>query len=109
MNRQFSIRPPLKTRRNQVHHASNCTGKPYPREVRDQIIWRHNNGIPQTDAMIRQLQASNEYPCAQTISRYIRQYVTVGHVLPYRQTGNRGAQREVNGTDLISLALLQSL
>ena len=109
MNRQFTIRPPLKTRRQQVYHASLGIGKPYPHEVRDQIVWRHVNGIPQTNAMIRQLQAAKQYPSSRTITRYIRQYLTVGHVLPYSRTGNRRAQREVIGADLISLAILRSI
>ena len=56
--RQFTIRPPLKTRRNQEYHASLGIGKPYPRETRDRVIWRHNNGLPHTDPLIRLMQAS---------------------------------------------------
>ena len=99
----------MKTRRQQVYHASLGIGKPYPHEVRDQIVWRHVNGIPQTNAMIRQLQAAKQYPSSRTITRYIRQYLTVGHVLPYSRTGNRRVQREVIGADLISLAILRSI
>ena len=58
--RQFSIRPPLQTRRNQVHHASLGIGKPYPRETRDIVIWCYNNGLPRTDPLVRLMQASKE-------------------------------------------------
>ena len=107
--RQYTIRPPLKTHRSQVQHASLGLGKPYPRETRDIVIWRHTNGLPRTDPVLRLMQASKEYPCDRTISRYILQYRAVVHVIPFRRTGNNRAQRDVKGTDLISLALHRSI
>ena len=109
MVRQITIHPPLKTLRRQEYHASLGIGKPYPREVRDHVIWRHQNGLPRTDGTILQMQAAKKYPCDRTILRYITQYQTEGHVIPYRRTGNKRAQREVIGIDLISLAICRSI
>ena len=57
MSRQFSIRPLLRIPiKDSQPHASTGTGKPYPKEMREQVITRHLIGLPRVDNAIRSLQ-----------------------------------------------------
>ena len=53
MSRQFSIRPLLRIPiKDSQPHASTRTGKPYPKEMREQVITRHLIGLPCVDNAI---------------------------------------------------------
>lgn len=89
-------------------HASRG-GKPYPQEMREQVIAMHQSGgmeALKTD-MINNLRAQRKFPHLDTCKRWIRQHQTVGHVLPKRHTGNHHSTRELHGINLFQLAFFR--
>ena len=48
-NRTFVIRPPLQTPIEEEVHASTGSGRPYPKEVREMVLQRHQLGLPQLE------------------------------------------------------------
>ena len=93
MSRQFSIRPLLRIPiKDSQPHASTGTGKPYPKEMREQVITCHLIGLPRVDNAIRSLQTLHKYPCNRTIKRWISRYNHHNHILLYRYTGNYRAE-----------------
>ena len=56
---------------------------------------------------INALRQDHKFPHMKTCKRWIQLFTTQGHVLPKRHTGNRHSQREVNGVDLVNLAIFR--
>ncbi|KAL7451696.1 hypothetical protein ACHAWC_003509 [Mediolabrus comicus] len=87
-------------------HASRG-GNAYPKEVREMVIEMMigGNGIASVKtSLVRRLQDQKKFPSLQTCRRWLRQYLTVGHILPKRATGNKVATREIDGEVLKQLA-----
>ena len=84
-------------------------GKPYPKETREEIIALFQNGglDALTTARLAQLRHQKKFPSMSTCRRWVRKWQQVGHVLPKRPTGNDYATREIEGNDLINLALFR--
>ena len=106
---QFTIRPPLKTTVGQQRHSSESIGKPYPKEIREQVLHRDALGLPQSTNEIRQLQLARKYPSNRSINRWRQRSINLGHLRPYRRTGNKRATRELRTNDLFNLALYRSV
>lgn len=88
-------------------HASRG-GRAYPKEVREMAIalMVGGNGIASVKTPdVRRLQEQKMFPSLQTCRRWLRQHVMLGHVLPKRATGNKVAEREIDGEVLAQLAL----
>ena len=89
-------------------HASRG-GKPYPQEIREQVIAIWQNGNQSMDALdtndLRQLRLQRKFPHLDTCRRWVNQFLSKGHVRPKRATGNKRAEREVEGEDLFQLSL----
>ena len=56
---------------------------------------------------IQQLRGIHRFPHMDTCKRWIHLFLTEGHVLPKRHTGNAHSEREINGIDLVNLALFR--
>lgn len=90
---------------SEQQHASRG-GRPYPKEVREMVIAMIlNGGIDAVNTpQINQLRADKKFPCLVTCRRWLRQYLAIGHIRPFRNAGSRTATREVRGEALIQLA-----
>jgi hypothetical protein len=101
-----AYRPPNGTRVTDHRHASDG-GRAYPKEMREQVIAMYLQGGlgALKTPMIQQLRANHKFPHIDTCKRWIHLYHTEGHDLPKCHTGNAQSEREVNGIDLVNLAL----
>ena len=54
-------------------------------------------------------QDANIHAVNRTMNRWLRRRVRLGHVRPYQRTGNRRAEREINGQALVDLALYRTI
>lgn len=102
-------RPPTQTAVDEEIHPS--TGKrAYSSDTRALVMdmVTNNPQMLQSQA-IRQQQQQHTFPSNRTIQRWIVREQTLGHFLPFRRTGNSRAQREVNGPELIQLALYRAV
>lgn len=105
-----SIRPPNGTRIGIERHASEGIGKAYPKEVRELVLALVQNGDnPNNDPAIQLLQIQHKFPSSSTINRWMNQWLTTGHLLPKRRTGNKRAERELCGREIVDLALFRTL
>lgn len=104
------VRPPACTVAPSEHHASCGIGKPYPKEYREQVMFLHDNypGVLQSPAVIA-AQDIHVHAVNRTINRWLRRRERLGHVRPYKRSGNRRAEREINGQALIDLALYRTI
>ncbi len=90
------------------HKHASRGGRAYPKEVREMVIEMMvgGNGIASVKTpQLRRLQEKKQFPSLQTCRRWLRQHVTLGHILPKRKTGNKVATREIDGEALFQLAL----
>jgi hypothetical protein len=89
-------------------HASRG-GRPYEKEMREMVIAMiQNGGIEAVNTPeINLLRADKKFPCLVTCRRWLRQWLTVGHIRPFRRTGGRPATREIRGEALIQLAFFR--
>lgn len=91
-------------------HASRG-GKAYPKEVRELVLQMILDGginavkTPQ----IRHLMEQKKFPSLVTCRRWLRQYLTLGHIRPKRKTANRVATREITGEALVQLAFYRAI
>ena len=75
-------------------------------------IWQNNGwdhgGIEALETPENnQLRAQHKFPHIDTCKRWIVIFKQEGHVLPKRHTGNNHSEREVQGIDLVNLALFR--
>ena len=101
-------RQPNGTFVSRTKHASRG-GKPYPKETREEVIAIYQNGgwaALKTPQLV-QLRHQKKFPSLSTCKRWIDKHHQTGHVLPKRPTGNHYSQREVQGIDLVNLALFR--
>jgi transposase len=71
------------------------------------VVSMYLNGDNFHEASIVRLRANYEFPSMRTVYRWLKQYNNDGTVLPNCPTGNRHSTREVNGGDLINLAIFR--
>ena len=102
------VRLPNGTRQLDRPHASRG-GRPYPKEVREMVlaIWQQGGYEALNTPHYNGLRANHKFPHMDTCKRWIDLYQSAGHVLPKRDTGNHESQREINGVDLVNLALFR--
>lgn len=87
-------------------------GRPYDDSMRQQVLSLHLSGFdlsdnvsnPNAEWLIPQ-RHNKTFPCARTCKNWIKLYETEGHVNPKVHTGNKESTREINGEDLVNLAL----
>ena len=103
-----AVRPPNGTRPASSPHPSRG-GNAYSPEVRDQVIVMWQNGTLENNPTIIQLRMQHKFPCLRICSRWIRQFQAEGNTRAKRRTGNRHSLREVNGQDLVNLALYRAI
>jgi hypothetical protein len=107
--------PTLQNKRPHVHplngmlaedpkHPSNG-GRAWPIEIRNMIISMHLSGENFWDAAMVRMRTNYEFPSMRSVYRWIRRYNFEGTALMKRATGNRYSTREINGLDLVNLAL----
>jgi hypothetical protein len=89
-------------------------GNPYPDAVRQQVLIMHFNGEDLSDNKsnpnahwLVPLREAKTFPCAKTCKKWIDQYESDGHVNPKTPTGNKESRREIQGEDLVNLALFR--
>ena len=107
------VRLPNRTKCPDRRHASHG-GRPYKKEMREMVIqiWQNAGG---GDAGLEALKAphfqmlrdDHKIPHMDTCKRWIRIWNEEGHVLPKRATGNKHSEREIQGVDLVHLALFR--
>lgn len=107
------VRLPNGVRRPPTKHASRG-GNPYPDEMRQQVLamWQNGGGVNGGyDALdtpqLQQLRLQKKFPHLDTCKRWIRIHQQEGHVRPKRATGNAFSTREIQGEDLVHLALFR--
>ena len=67
-------------------------------------LWQ--NGVDvRNSPWIVELRNQKQFPCWRTCQRWIKLFNSEGHTLRKRATGNRISEREVNGQDLVNLAV----
>jgi hypothetical protein len=91
------------------HSHASRGGRAYPKEVREMVIsMMQRGGIEAVNTpAINQLRHEKKFPCLVTCRKWLRQYLTLGHIRPLRNTGNRVATREIRGEALIQLAFFR--
>ena len=99
------LRRPLGTYTREAQHPSRG-GNPYTQDMREEVITRHQLGLPIVTPEIMALCQQYQYPSEWTCRRYIRQFNASGHARPKYATGNHMANRQVLGQHLVRLALL---
>ncbi len=80
-------------------------GRPWPIEIRNMVISMHLNGVNFWDANLACMHANFKFPLMNTVKQWIFQYNFEGTTLPKLATGNRHSTQEINGVDLVNLAL----
>lgn len=99
------VRPPNGTRTKEKPHPSRG-GNPYPPEMRDQVISLWQNGVDlHNSPWVAELRDQKLFPCWKTCRRWIQSFNNEVTTLCKRATGNRFLEREVNGQDLVNLAV----
>ena len=69
-----------------------------------------NGGIESVKVpAIRNLQEQKKFPSLSTCRRWLAQYLTLGHIWPFKATGNRATQREITGEALYHLAFYRAI
>ena len=53
---------------------------------------------------VHHLRAQKKFPSLSTCKRWMRQYLTAGHIRPFKKTGGRIAEREIKGVVMFQLA-----
>ena len=103
-----SKRPPVRPQHGMLaeepKHPSN-EGRPWPIEIRNMVISMHLSGENFWDATLVRMRANYKFPSMRSIYQWIPQYNFEGTALMKRAIGNRHSTREVNGVDLVNLAL----
>jgi len=99
-----AVRPPNGTSPASSPHPSRG-GNVYSPEVRGQVIAMWQNGTLENNPAIIQLRMQHKFPCKKTCLEWIQQHQTDGNTRGKRRTGNRHSLRELNGQDLVNLAL----
>ena len=91
-------------------HASRG-GKAYPKEVRELVIQMIlNGGIAAVKThQVELLRHQHKFPSISTCRSWLRQYNALGHVRPYRRTGNRQSLREISDEALLHLAFYRTI
>ena len=107
--RSIIIRPPLKLSVPAQRHPSDCHGQAWSQEMRLLAVQRDADGMPRSTVEIQQLQLEGKYPSNRSIDRWKHQLATLGHVRPFRRTGNKRASRELKGQDLFNLAFYRTI
>ena len=81
-------------------------GNPYSQDMREEVIARHQLGLPTVTPELTALRQQYKYPSVWTCQWYIRQFNASGHARPkYATTGNGMDDRQVLGQHLVRLAL----
>ncbi len=74
--------------------------------MRDQVISLWKNGVDlKHSPWIAELREQKLFPCWRSCRRYITSFNDEGTTLCKQATGNRISEREVNGQDLVNLAI----
>ena len=100
---QLRMRRPLGTYTREVKHPSRG-GNPYSQDMREEVITRHQLGLPTVTPELMTLRQQYQY-LQRTCRRYIRQFNASGHARPKYATGNHMADRQILGQHLVRLAL----
>ena len=106
MNNNELIRPLLCTTVAEELHPSYGLGRPYSQDFCQSVMFMHLNTPDKllSPHIIVQQQAKT-FPSKRTINHWIRRLNWLGHVRPYRKTGNKRAEREIQNEDLVELSL----
>jgi hypothetical protein len=96
---------PLGMRRESQSHPSNGGNRGYSLDIREQFIQMHLNGDDLEAVWLVPLRAQYKFPSLKTCKQWIEQYQREGHLRAKHQTGNHFSTREVQGEDLVNLAL----
>ena len=95
---------PLGTYTREEKHPSSG-GNPYSQDMHEEVITRHQLGLPIVSPELMALCQQYQYPSVWACRQYIRQFNASGHARPKYATGNHIA--EVLGLHLVRLALYQ--
>ena len=104
---ELSTRPPLQSSADETPHpSSGGRGDGYPTSLRD--IAMHVKDLNQSNNHIfTQMTALHLYPSIRSINRWENRKTTLGHVRPFKRTGNVRAY-VLHDHDLLLLALRDS-
>jgi hypothetical protein len=91
--------------REEKHLSSG--GNPYSQDMREEVIARHQLGLPIVTPELTALRQQYKYSSVWMCWRYIRQFNASGHARPKYATGNHMAERQVLGQHLVRLALFR--
>ena len=95
-------------RRVRVTHRPHASrgGRAYDKEIREMVIQMMlNGGIEAVKSPeVCHLRALKKFPSLPTCKRWMRQYLTVGHIRPFKNAGGRIAGREIQGVVMFQLA-----
>ena len=98
------LRRPLGTYTREAKHPSRG-GNPYSQDMREEVITRHQLGLPIVTPEIMALCQQYQYPSEWMCRWYIRQFNASSHARPKYVTGNHMADPQVLGQYLVRLAL----
>ncbi len=102
-----NIRPPLGTFVTPGPHPSHG-GNPYSDDMRQSVIAMWKNGDDLQSPFLKHLRGMKLFPHIVTCRRWISRFVEYDHVNPMRATGNHPSEREIQGQNLIQLAIFRS-
>lgn len=81
----------------------------YSQDMRRLAISLRLQGLDGNDNVtLNNLRQNNLYPKVSTVDKWMLLYNQFGHSRPFRRTGNRRAQREIRGRNLVLLALYRA-
>ena len=85
---EVSHHPPLKTATEEAPHPSSAgRGDGYPTALRDMAM--HVNASKQSnDPIFTELRKLQKYPSKRSVNRWENREATLGHIRPFRRTGN---------------------
>jgi hypothetical protein len=95
---------PLGTYTWEEKHPSSG-GDPYSQDMHQEVITRHQLGLPIVSPELMALCQQYQYPSVWACRQYIRQFNASGHARPKYAMGNHMADRQVLGQHLLRLAL----
>ena len=103
-----NIRPPLPTSEDAIIHPSLSKGNTYSQDTRQAAVHCYDNG--DVDAsVISSLRSHHYFPSHRSVVRWVDRLNNLGNFRPFRRSGNKRAEREIMGNDLVLFTLYRVL
>ena len=103
-NHSQNIRPPLRTSEDAIIHPSLSKGNVYSQVTRQAAVQCYENGDVDF-SVVSSLRSHHSFPSHRSVVRWVDRLNDLGNFRPFRRSGNKRAEREIMGNDLMLFAL----